>query len=412
MVISILVSIFLDILLLNNMKYDVIVVGGGLIGLSTSYSLINENPKIRLAIIEKEKEMCLHQSKRNSGVIHSGLYYNPGSERAINCTVGREMLIKYCKDNKVEHDVCGKIVVATNKNQLESLYKLKINGKKNGLSGLKILNKKNIKKVEPYVDGLEALFVPQSGIINYRSLALSLLNKIERNKNVTVLTNCKVEKINYDCLETNLGKLKYKYSVFCCGLHSDRLAKLDRIHTSTKIITFRGDFFRLNNNLKNKIRNLVYPVPDSKFPFLGIHFTRMIDGTVECGPNAVFTFKREDYMKNEFNFNDSFEALSFKGTWKLFLKNWKFGLDEYKRAFSKKLFLKEINKLVPSICENDFEYCRSGVRAILLKKDGSIEDDFVYEKNNNNLHVLNAPSPAATACLSIGDKIKSKLFEC
>ena len=187
---------------------------------------------------------------------------------------------------------------------------------------------------------------------------------------------------------------------------------MDKICTKSKIVTFRGDFFRLNKNVKNRIKNLVYPVPNPKFPFLGIHFTRMMDGTIECGPNAVFTFKREDYLKNEFSFEDAFDALSFKGTWKLFLKNWKFGLDEYKRAFSKKIFLKEINKLVPSICENDFKYCRSGVRAILLKKDGSIEDDFVFEKNNNNLHVINAPSPAATACLSIGDKIKSKLFEC
>ena len=397
---------------LKHKFFDIVIVGTGLVGLATAYSIIKDFKNLRLAIIEKEKEICIHQSKRNSGVIHSGLYYKPGSERAINCTIGREMLIKYCKENKVEHDICGKIVVATNQNEIESLYKLELNGKQNGLSGIKMINKKAIKKVEPYVDGIEALFVPQSGIINYRSLAISLFQKIRKNKNVTVLTNCKVQKIDKDCVVTSLGKLKYKYSIFCGGLHSDRLAKLDKIYTKSKIVTFRGDFFRLNKNVKNRIKNLVYPVPNPKFPFLGIHFTRMIDGAIECGPNAVFTFKREDYLKNEFSFEDTFDALSFKGTWKLFLKNWKFGLDEYKRAFSKKIFLKEINKLVPSICENDFKYCRSGVRAILLKKDGSIEDDFVFEKNNNNLHVLNAPSPAATACLSIGDKIKSKLFEC
>ena len=397
---------------MNHKYFDIVIVGTGLVGLATAHSIIKDFKDLRLAIIEKEKEICIHQSKRNSGVIHSGLYYKPGSERAINCTIGREMLIKYCKENKVEHDICGKIVVATNQNEIESLYKLELNGKQNGLSGIKMINKKDIKKVEPYVDGIEALFVPQSGIINYRSLAISLFQKIRKNKNVTVLTNCKVQKIDKDCVDTSLGKLKYKYSIFCGGLHSDRLAKLDNICTQSKIVTFRGDFFRLNKNVKNRIKNLVYPVPNPKFPFLGIHFTRMMDGTIECGPNAVFTFKREDYLKNEFSFEDTFDALSFIGTWKLFLKNWKFGLDEYKRAFSKKIFLKEINKLVPSICENDIKYYRSGVRAILLKKDGSIEDDFVFEKNNNNLHVLNAPSPAATACLSIGDKIKSKLFEC
>ena len=397
---------------MNHKYFDLVIVGTGLVGLATAHSIIKDFKALRLAIIEKEKEICIHQSKRNSGVIHSGLYYSPGSERAINCTIGREMLTKYCKENKVEHDICGKIVVATNKNEIESLYKLELNGKQNGLSGIKMINKKAIKKVEPFVDGIAALFVPQSGIINYRSLAISLFQKIRKNKNVTVLTNCKVQKIDKDCVDTSLGKLKYKYSIFCGGLHSDRLAKLDNICTQSKIVTFRGDFFRLNKNVKNRIKNLVYPVPNPKFPFLGIHFTRMMDGTIECGPNAVFTFKREDYLKNEFSFEDTFDALSYKGTWKLFLKNWKFGLDEYKRAFSKKIFLKEINKLVPSISENDFKYCRSGVRAILLKKDGSIEDDFVFEKNNNNLHVLNAPSPAATACLSIGDKIKSKLFEC
>ena len=397
---------------MNHKYFDIVIVGTGLVGLATAHSITKDFKDLRLAIIEKEKEICIHQSKRNSGVIHSGLYYKPGSERAINCTIGRELLTKYCKENKVEHDICGKIVVATNKNELERLYKLEINGKQNGLSGIKMINKKAIKKVEPYVDGIEALFVPQSGIINYRSLAISLFLKVRKNKNVTVLTNCKVQKIDKDCLDTSLGKLKYKYSIFCGGLYSDRLSKLDNICTQSKIVTFRGDFFRLNKNVKNRIKNLVYPVPNPKFPFLGIHFTRMMDGTIECGPNAVFTFKREDYLKNEFSFEDTFDALSYKGTWKLFLKNWKFGLDEYKRAFSKKIFLKEINKLVPSISENDFKYCRSGVRAILLKKDGSIEDDFVFEKNNNNLHVINAPSPAATACLSIGDKIKSKLFEC
>ena len=397
-------------MLMKNKYFDIVIVGTGLVGLATAHSIIKDFKDLRLAIIEKEKDICIHQSKRNSGVIHSGLYYKPGSERAINCTIGREMLIKYCKENKVEHDICGKIVVATNKNEIESLHKLKLNGEQNGLSGIKMFNEKAIKKVEPYVDGIEALFVPQSGIINYRSLAISLFQKIRKNKNVTILTDCKVQKIDKDCVDTSLGKLKYKYSIFCGGLYSDRLAKLDKIHTKSKIVTFRGDFFRLNRDIKNKIKNLVYPVPNPKFPFLGIHFTRMMDGTIECGPNAVFTFKREDYLKNEFSFEDTFDALSFKGTWKLFLKNWKFGLDEYKRAFSKKIFLKEINKLVPSICENDIKYYRSGVRAILLKKDGSIEDDFVFEKNNNNLHVLNAPSPAATACLSIGDKIKSKLF--
>ena len=244
---------------LNHKYFDIVIVGTGLVGLATAHSIIKDFKDLRLAIVEKEKEICIHQSKRNSGVIHSGLYYKPGSERAINCTIGREMLTKYCKENKVEHDICGKIVVATNQNEIESLYKLELNGKQNGLSGIKMINKKAIKKIEPYVAGIEALFVPQSGIINYRSLAISLFQKIRKNKNVTVLTNCKVQKIDKDCVDTSLGKLKYKYSIFCGGLHSDRLAKLDKIYTKSKIVTFRGDFFRLNKNVKNRIKNLVYP---------------------------------------------------------------------------------------------------------------------------------------------------------
>ena len=393
---------------MKNKYFDIVIVGTGLVGLATAHSIIKDFKDLRLAIIEKEKDICIHQSKRNSGVIHSGLYYKPGSERAINCTNGREMLIKYCKENKVEHDICGKIVVATNKNEIESLHKLKLNGEQNGLSGIKILNEKAIKKVEPYVDGIEALFVPQSGIINYRSLAISLFQKIRKNKNVTILTDCKVQKIDKDCVDTSLGKLNYKYSIFCGGLYSDRLAKLDKIHTKSKIVTFRGDFFRLNRNIKNKIKNLVYPVPNPKFPFLGIHFTRMMDGTIECGPNAVFTFKREGYKKTDFNISDTINALCFKGTIKLFINNWKFGLKEYQRAFSKSLFLKELKKMIPTLKIDDIEPARSGVRAIALEKNGYILDDFKIVNNKSNIHVLNAPSPAATACLAIGENIMNE----
>ena len=394
---------------MSNLNYDFSIVGGGIVGLATAYKLQISYPNLKILVLEKESKLAQHQTGRNSGVLHSGLYYKPNSLKAHNCVSGREQLVSYAIENNINHDVCGKIVVAVNEDQIDYLNKLKINGEKNSLSGLQILNKKEFQSIEPYTDGVSALWVPQSGIINYEEVTNSFAkNIVSVNKKSKILTKCKLINYSNQNLHTSRGDFFSKHIIFCGGLFSDRLASSEVKSLDLQIVGFRGDYFKLKNSAKHMVKNLIYPVPNPKFPFLGVHFTRMINGDIECGPNAVFTFKREGYNKTDFNLKDTFQALSFSGTRKLFINNWKFGLNEYSRAFSKFLFLKELRKMLPSLTMNDIVEHRSGVRAMALSKDGSIIDDFKIIKTKNNIHVLNAPSPAATACLSIGDFITNE----
>jgi len=390
----------------NNIKYDISVIGGGIVGLASAYKLQLNYPKINIIVIEKEKELAFHQTGRNSGVIHSGLYYKPGSFRANNCVEGRKQLVDFAIKHNINHDICGKIVLATNQIEKDRLPFLKENGEKNNLKGLEIIDMKRVKEIEPFAEGMEALWVPDSGIIDYKGVTNKLAELIKQiNPNSVILTNCELISVENDILKTSKGDIKSSHSVFCGGLFSDRLAKKDKIKLKMKIVGFRGDYYDLEDHAKNKINNLIYPVPNPEFPFLGVHFTRMTDGSIECGPNAVFTFKREGYGKTDFNLVDALDALTFSGTWKLFINHWRFGLNEYRRAFSKRLFLKELNKILPSLKMTDIKVGRSGVRAMALGNDGEVIDDFKIVENDRNIHVLNAPSPAATACLSIADEI-------
>jgi L-2-hydroxyglutarate oxidase len=394
-------------------QYDIAIVGGGIVGLASGFQLQTNFPNLRIVIFEKENELAFHQTGNNSGVIHSGLYYKPGSYKANNCVSGRKLLIQFAKENNIDFDVCGKLVVAINNDEAERLLELKKNGEKNGLIGLKILEPKEFKKIEPNISGLKALWVPQSGIIDYKSVTNKLAeNILSINSKSLILTGCEVLDFFDNKIITSKGNFYSKHNIFCGGLFSDRLAIKDQLDLKMQIVGFRGDYYRLSESAKSKIKNLIYPVPNPDFPFLGVHFTRMTNGEIECGPNAVFTFKREGYNKLDFSFKDTFQSLLFIGTWKLFINNWKFGYNEYKRAFSKSLFLKELQKLIPSLKKDDIVNGRSGVRAMALDKNGKMIDDFKIVKNNNNLHVLNAPSPAATACLSIGIQImeESKIF--
>ena len=391
---------------MNNIKYDISVIGGGIVGLASAYKLQLNYPKINIIVIEKEKELAFHQTGRNSGVIHSGLYYKPGSFRANNCVEGRKQLVDFAIKHNINHDICGKIVLATNQIEKDRLPFLKENGEKNNLKGLEIIDMKRVKEIEPFAEGMEALWVPDSGIIDYKGVTNKLAELIKQiNPNSVILKNCELISVENDILKTSKGDIKSSHSVFCGGLFSDRLAKKDKIKLKMKIVGFRGDYYDLEDHAKNKINNLIYPVPNPEFPFLGVHFTRMTDGSVECGPNAVFTFKREGYGKTDFNLVDALDALTFSGTWKLFINHWRFGLNEYRRAFSKRLFLKELNKMLPSLKMTDIKVGRSGVRAMALGNDGEVIDDFKIVENDRNIHVLNAPSPAATACLSIADEI-------
>tara|TARA_B100001250_G_scaffold255856_1_gene220229 strand:+ start:133 stop:1338 length:1206 start_codon:yes stop_codon:yes gene_type:complete len=391
---------------MHRKEFQIAIVGGGIVGLATAFQLQTHFPDLNIIVFEKEKELAYHQSGRNSGVIHSGLYYKPESYKAKNCVEGRKELIEFAKKNNIFFDICGKIVVAVNIEESKRLEKLKINGEKNGLVGLKLLDPLEFKKIEPNVVGVKALWVPESGIIDYKAVVNKFAENIKSiNINSEIITDCEVRDYKKSSIQTSKGFFKADHIIFCGGLFSDRLAIKDEIESDMKIVGFRGDYYRLSDTARSKVNNLVYPVPNPDFPFLGVHFTRMFNGEVECGPNAVFTFKREGYLRTDFSIKDTLDSLFFSGTHKLFINHWKFGLNEYKRAFSKSLFLKELKKMIPSLKMGDIIRGRSGVRAMALNKKGEILDDFLIMKNKSNIHVMNAPSPAATACLAIGKEI-------
>jgi L-2-hydroxyglutarate oxidase len=395
---------------LDTRKFDIIVVGGGIVGLASAYKLQLRFPDKNIAVLEKEKGLADHQTGNNSGVIHSGIYYKPGSYKAKNCVEGRRELVKFAKDYGIEHDVCGKLIVAVTPDEVERLDGIYQRGLQNGIEDMKILHGDEIKQYEPYCTGVKALFVGCTGIINFRGVTEKLGELIKTlNPNSGIFTETEVLEINKTAtgpdLVTNKGTFSATHLVFCGGLQSDRLAKQDGVKTDTHIVGFRGDYYILTEKGHHKVKNLIYPVPNPEFPFLGVHFTRMYNGEIECGPNAVFTFKREGYGKTDFSFRDTWDALTFSGTWKMFFKHAKFGIDEYRRAFSKRLFLKTLQRLVPTLEDSDLTPGRAGVRAMALGTDGEMIDDFKFEFKDNSIHVLNAPSPAATAALAIGTEV-------
>lgn len=395
-------------------KADVLVVGGGIVGAATFYKLSIKYPNKTIAIIEKEATWAAHQTGNNSGVIHSGLYYKPGSSKAFHCVNGRHQLVDFCKKNAVDYDVCGKVVVATKKSELPYLDKIFDNGIANNTEGIEKISAKRLKEIEPYVDGIAAIWVPCTGIVDFKGATEKMVELVVKHSaDNFALLNCAFKNIekrkNTNIVNTEQGIIEAEKVVFCGGLQADRLAKKDGVKLKEKVVGFRGDYYELTEQAKHKVKNLIYPVPNPDFPFLGVHFTRMTNGEIECGPNAVFSFEREGYSKTAFNFRDSWDALNYKGTWKLFFKNASFGINEYRRAFSKKRFLKTLQVLIPSLQMDDIVVARSGVRALLLAQNGDTRDDFRIEKNNNNVHVLNAPSPAATSALAIADTIVNQL---
>ncbi len=367
-------------------------------------------PDLSIALLEKEGELADHQTGHNSGVIHSGIYYKPGSYKARNCVEGRRQIVSFAKEHNVAHDVCGKVIAATNASELPHMEKIYKRGLENGVEDIRKVTSDEIKEIEPYCEAIGGIFVGCTGIIDFRG-ATNKMGEIFTGKNERsrMLLGYEVNDVQYEgehsLLITPKGNVKARYVVYCGGLQSDRLAKKDRVDLDMTILGFRGDYYELSDKGRSKVKNLIYPVPNPKFPFLGVHFTRMVNGDVECGPNAVFVFKREGYGKTDFSAQDTAEALGFSGTWKFFAKHWKFGLDEYRRAFSKKLFLKRLQALIPSLEMDDLKPGRAGVRAMALGEDGEMIDDFKIEYSRNSIHVLNAPSPAATACLSIGEEV-------
>jgi L-2-hydroxyglutarate oxidase LhgO len=323
---------------------------------------------------------------------------------------GRRELVAFAKEYKIPHDICGKIIVATKESELAHMHKVFKNGQENGVEGIEMIDAAKIKEIEPFCSGIEGIWVPCTGIIDYAAVAEKYKELIENKfENSKVLTGEEVidfqKNTETTLVITKKNKYESKFIITCAGLQSDRIARKEGANASTSIVGFRGDYYDLSETGKNKVRNLIYPVPNPEFPFLGVHFTRMIRGGVECGPNAVFVFKREGYQKTDFSLKDTAEAFSFKGTWKFFYKHWRFGIDEYRRAFSKRLFLQRLRALIPDLQMEDLVPGRAGVRAMALSPEGSMIDDFQIDRNGNALHVLNAPSPAATASLAIGNEI-------
>ncbi|MFN5147612.1 MAG: L-2-hydroxyglutarate oxidase [Flavobacteriia bacterium] len=392
------------------MTYDVAIIGGGIVGAATFYKLQKKNPNLKIVLIEKMNKLADHQTGHNSGVIHSGLYYKPGSLKARNCIQGRHELVAFAKEYGVAHDVCGKVVVATDPAELPHMDKIFQTGLENKIEGIEKISAEQVKDIEPYVESIGGIWVPVTGIIDFRGatekmaeLALAMNPESEMHLGEEVLSIEKGDLMS--TVVTTKNRFEAKYLVFCAGLQADRLAKKDGLKLEEKVVGFRGDYYELTDQAKHKVKNLIYPVPNPDFPFLGVHFTRMTDGEIECGPNAVFTFKREGYGKTDFSCKDTVDALTYSGTWKLFFNNMSFGINEYRRAFSKKLFLKTLQRMIPSLTMEDIHPGRSGVRALLLAKDGDTRDDFRIEYHGRSIHVLNAPSPAATASLAIGGYI-------
>lgn len=392
------------------MKFDIAVIGGGIVGAATFYKLQKKNPNLKIALFEKENLLADHQTGHNSGVIHSGLYYKPGSLKAKNCIEGRHELVAFAKEYGIAHDVCGKVVVATHESELANMERIYNIGLENKIEGIERLTADQVKEVEPFVESIGGILVPCTGIIDFRGatakmvelgLAIQLESKLFLQHEVLAIEKGEVS----STIITNKGKFEAEFLVFCAGLQADRLAKKDGVKLKEKVVGFRGDYYELTEEAKHKVKNLIYPVPNPDFPFLGVHFTRMTDGEIECGPNAVFTFKREGYGKTDFSLRDTVDALSYGGTWKLFFNNMSFGINEYRRAFSKKLFLKTLQRMIPSLTMDDIHPGRAGVRALLLAQDGDTRDDFRIEYHGKSIHVLNAPSPAATASLAIGNYI-------
>jgi len=389
-------------------QFDVVIVGGGIVGLATALQSVRSDPRIRLAVVEKENAIARHQSGHNSGVIHSGIYYKPGSLKAKNCVAGAARMVEFCREHSIPYDICGKVVVATDESERAGLEELKRRGIANGVPGLETISVERLREIEPNCTGIAAMLVPGTGITDYAVVARKYAELIQ-NAGGQILTSCEVRQIASTSselvLETTRGAIKSTRMINCSGLQSDRVMRLAGDHTTLKIVPFRGEYYEILPARRHLVRNLIYPVADPRFPFLGVHFTRRISGGIEAGPNAVLALKREGYRKTDFNMRDAVETALFPGFWRMAIKYWRSGLGEYYRSLNKQAFTRALQKLVPAIQASDLEPAGAGVRAQALDPTGRLIDDFVIVKSKRMIHVCNVPSPAATASLVIGQQI-------
>jgi L-2-hydroxyglutarate oxidase len=391
--------------------FDVAVVGGGIVGFATAFRLARAHPELRILLLEKEPEPACHQTGHNSGVIHSGLYYKPGSAKARTCVAGGDLMKAFCREHGIAFDICGKVVVATEERELPALEELHRRGLANGVPGISMVGPDRLRDIEPHATGIRALHVPQAGIIDYVEVTRRLRDLFLEAGGEACM-GAKVVAVRHDAsgllLETTKGPVQTRFMVACAGLHSDRVARMEGGRPDAKIVPFRGEYYEVVPGRCFLVKGLIYPVPDARFPFLGVHFTRMVHGGVEAGPNAVLAFRREGYRKSDFNLRDLAEVLSYGGFWRMAARYWRTGFGEIVRSFSKAAFVSALQKLVPEIRSEDVEPAGAGVRAQALAPDGKLVDDFLIVERPRALHVCNAPSPAATASLAIAGEIVAK----
>ena len=397
------------------MTYDIIIIGGGIVGLATALRIKEQHPDLKLALLEKEPQLSAHQTGHNSGVIHSGIYYKPGSLKATNCTRGYQMLLDFCRAQDIAYDLCGKVIVATDPKEVVALNNIQRRGEENGLEGLKRLNREQLSEYEPHVNGQEAIFVPQTGIIDYTAVALRYADLIrERDGDVRLGERVVDIHIHHHngTVVTSKGSYTTRLIVNCAGLYSDKIAQMTQAAPiDIRIIPFRGEYYELKKEKEYLVKSLIYPVPDPSFPFLGVHFTRMIGGGVEAGPNAVLAFRREGYRKSDVDAAELSEILRWPGFQRVAAKYWQTGLGEMYRSFSKAAFTEALQKLVPAITEEDLVPGEAGVRAQACDRHGGLLDDFLIIENEFAVNVCNAPSPAATSSLSIGQTVAERALK-
>ena len=390
------------------MERDIIVIGGGIVGLATALKIKQQKPSLKLMLIEKEAALATHQTGHNSGVIHSGIYYKPGSLKALNCINGYRQLIAFCEKYEIPYELCGKIIVATSREELPQLEKIQSRGEANGLQGLKRIGAEAMREIEPHVNGLEAIFVPQAGIIDYKQVAAQYAEVVQELGGEIILGE-KVKDIYAENARSTVITSKKSYVtklvINCAGLYSDKVASMTQAALNVKIVPFRGEYYEIRKERQHLVKNLIYPVPDPNFPFLGVHFTRMIHGGVEAGPNAVLAFSREGYTKSDIDLTEFLETLAWPGFQKVAFKYWKTGMGEMVRSFSKAAFTKALQKLIPEIRADDLVRGGAGVRAQACDKAGGLVDDFLILEDEGAINVCNAPSPAATSSLSIGETV-------
>ena len=393
---------------MTDSRYNVIIIGGGAVGLGVALEITRRFPRQKLLLVEKEDKVACHQSGHNSGVIHSGVYYKPGSLKARLCVAGAAAMVEFCREHGISHNVCGKVIVATNEDERPRLEELRIRGEANGLTGLRLIGSEELRELEPHASGLQALLVPSTGVTDYALVCEKYAQLIVASGG-TVRTSVAVTGIQRSAqeivVETNTGAFATSAVINCAGLYSDRIARMAGDDPGIMIVPFRGEYYDLTPERSSLVRALIYPVPDPRFPFLGVHFTRRITGRVDAGPNAVLALAREGYRHSDINARDLASSLAFPGFWRMAGKHWRNALGEWHRSLSKRAFVRALERLLPEIRESDLVPGGSGVRAQALKPDGALVDDFQFVPSGKILHVLNVPSPAATASLMIGKTI-------